>query len=185
MFVALIVVLAGWTIANQMGVFSDSGQDGDPCSTVQGRSLHEHARLEVYLNSSQPYDFSPDKYQLAEQFIHLEHGEGDADGAVMHIHQSRPTLACFFHTINWQVSEDRIVTDTGDVYAEDANHELEILVNGEPASDGFDTILEQGQTWEVRYTFTGPSLDGGDGTDGNGNETGNETGGNQTAGSDE
>lgn len=175
MFGALILILAGWTIASQMGLFSDGG-GGDACATVEGRSVHEHARLEVYLNSTQPYDFSPQKYQLQAQFLHLEEGQGDANGAVMHIHQSRPTLACFFDTVNWQVSEDRIVIDTGEVFEEDATHELEILVDGKPAKDGFETFLQQGQQWQVRYTWTGGSS-----VDDGGADDANETSGNATA----
>lgn len=128
------------------------------CDSLGGREVHEHAKLYVYLNSSEPYDFSPDRYQLAARPVHIEGGERDADGAIVHVHEARPTLACFLATLGWNVTDERIETDTGAVYEEDARHGIEIEVNGSAAPDGFETNLTHRATYEVRYTSarTGP-----------------------------
>lgn len=166
LFGGLVLVLGGIAVADQLGWVGGSG--AGQCDTLEGSQIHEHAELFVYLDGDgQPYDFSAERYQVAAGFVHFEAGQQDANGATIHIHERRPTLGCLFSTIDWQVSQDRIVTDTGETYAEDANNELKILVNGKPAEDGFRTVLVGERTYEVRFTHPG-------GTDG-GNETGNNT----------
>lgn len=178
LFAGLVLILGGIAVADQFGLFGAS--TADDCDTLEGRSLHEHAELFVYLNSSEPFDFSPQRYQVQEGFVHFEGGRAQGPDTTVHIHEARPTLGCLFGTVGWQVSGDEIVTDQGDVYAEDANHQIEILVDGKPAEDGFRTLLVGQRNYEVRYTYTG---DAGAGNQTDGNDTGNETGGNQTAAS--
>lgn len=131
----LLVVLVGLVAANLLGLLG----------------THEHADLEVYLNSSEPYDFSPERYQLAADEIHLEEGDADADGATIHMHAEELTLADFFASIGWEVDEDAIRTDEGEVYAADANHTLTVTKDGEPAS--FQAPLEDGASYTVRYAY--------------------------------
>lgn len=153
-FIGFIVILGGIAVASNMGWIGgdDAGATGGASceETLIDKSVHEHARLEVYLDSEQTYDFSGSEYQLATQFLHLENGEEDArNGAMLHVHQARPSLGCFFETIDWQVSPDRIVTDKGDTYVEDGG-EITITVDGEPAD--FSAPLVQGSVYVVEYT---------------------------------
>lgn len=169
-FIGFILVLGGIAVASNMGWIGGNGSGatgGASCEeTLIDKSVHEHARLEVYLDSDRPYDFSASEYQLQAQFIHLEHGEEDANGAVIHVHQARPSLGCFFETIDWQVGMDRIVTDKGDTYVQDGG-EITVTVDGEPAD--FTAPLVQGSTYIVEYT---PADEGtSDGGDGTGNQT--------------
>lgn len=178
-FIGFVVILGGIALASNMGWIGGDGASaggGASCDeTLIDKSVHEHARLEVYLDSEETYDFSAERYQLATGFLHLENGQDDAsNGATVHVHQARPSLGCFFETIDWQVSQDRIVTDTGDTYEENGG-EITITVDGEPAD--VTAPLVQGSVYVVEYT---PGDAGG--TDG-GNETGDQ-GTDQTAASD-
>lgn len=170
LFAGVVLVFGGIVAANQAGLFDDSGAgSGEVLSceeTFTGRSVHEHAGLEVYLNSSEPVDFSQQKYQLADNRIHFEGG----DGRTVHVHEARPTIGCLFQTFNWQVGPDRLELPNGEVYEADANHEFEVLKDGEPADRGFDTPLEGQSQYVVRYTYTGGASDGGDAAS---NESGN------------
>lgn len=169
-FAGVVLIFGGIVAANQVGLFAD-GQQGASCDDVfTGADVHEHARLEVYLDSEQPYDFSPERYQQAHRLIHFEHGQGDADGATIHVHQARPTLSCLFETLRWSVSEDRIETDTGEVYEANGEGDIEILVNGEPSERGFAVPITQGDEFVIRYTPAAedaPETDGNDTGDGN------------------
>ncbi len=153
-FIGFIVILGGIAVASNLGWIGGDGAGatgGASCEeTLIDKSVHEHARLEVYLDSQETYDFSGSEYQLQTQFLHLENGQEDArNGAMIHVHQARPSLGCFFETIDWQVSPDRIVTDKGDTYVEDGG-EITITVDGEPAD--FSAPLVQGSVYVVEYT---------------------------------
>lgn len=176
--IGVAVAFGGLIAANQAGVFDTVG-GGDPCASVEGGNVvHEHATIYVYLDSETPYDFSPRKYQVAASFIHFEHGIQDRNGAQVHIHQTRPTLACLFDTLNWRVGPDGITTDTGEHYPVDEDHEIEVLFNGEPSDKGFQTELHgcsgPCNTYVIRYKTVDGGSDGTDGSD-TGNQTGNQT----------
>lgn len=131
----VVAALLGWTVANLTGL----------------AGTHEHAELAVHLNSSEPYDFSAERYQLAAREVHLEEGADDADGATIHMHAEDLTLRDFFTSIGWDVSQQAIVTDTGERYPVDEDHQLAVAVDGEPARQGFDVPLEDGASYVVRY----------------------------------
>lgn len=155
LFAGLVLVLGGIAVADQMGWLGSSG--ATECDGLTGESIHEHATLKVFLNSSQPYDFTKQKYQVQAGFVHFEGG----DGTTVHIHERRPSVGCLFNTLGWQVSSDRIVTDTGQVYAEDATHELKVLVKKptqdsfQPAQKGFETPLVGNWQYRISYEYTG------------------------------
>lgn len=165
-FIGFVLILGGIALASNLGWIGGDGPGatgGASCEeTLIDKSVHEHARLEVYLDSDQPYDFSGSEYQLQAQFLHLENGEEDANGAVVHVHQARPSLGCFFQTIDWQVGMDRIETDKGQAYTADGG-EIVVTVDGEPAD--FSSPLIQGSTYIVRYSpADGGTMDGGNQT---------------------
>lgn len=158
LFGGLILVFGGIVVANQAGIFEDgtttsSGEILSCDEVFTGGTSHEHARLNLYLDSDQTYDFSQARYQIADNRIHFEQGQQDGPpgGATVHIHETRPTIGCLFETLGWSVSPDSLTIDTGETFAEDANHEFEFLVDGEPADRGFNTPLEGQSSYTVRY----------------------------------
>lgn len=157
LFVSLALVFGGLAIGDRAGWF---GEDtATSCDTLEGRQVHEHAELHVYLpGQDQPFDFSPNRYQVQEGFVHFEGGQSPPDRTV-HVHEARPTLGCLFGTIGWTVSDDRLATDTGETYTSD-EYDIEVLVDGQPAEDGFETKLFGQVTYEVNVT---PKDAGGDG----------------------
>ncbi|PSG97461.1 hypothetical protein BRD56_05230 [Thermoplasmatales archaeon SW_10_69_26] len=125
-----------------------------PCPDVGGTAVHEHAELDVRLNSSEPWDFSPSRYQDQSSAVRLEDGSADADGARIHVHEDRPSLGCLFATLGWETHEQRIETDTGDIYEAANGTEIEVLADGEPLQEGFDAPIQQARTYEIRYNAT-------------------------------
>lgn len=132
--VALVAVI-GYNVASLLGF----------------TGTHEHADLAVYLDSDQPYDFSAERYQLAADEVHLEEGQADADGARIHMHAEELTLADFFTSIGWQVSQEAITTDRNETYEADDRTPITVRVDGEPAQAGFDVPLEPGASYVVVY----------------------------------
>lgn len=129
----------------------DSSAAPEPCPNVGGSQVHEHAHLEVRLNGSEPWDFSPDRYQHQAPFVAFENGDEDADGAQIHAHEARPTLGCLFATLGWETAEHRIETDTGEVYEAGPNASIEVLADGEPVEDGFEGPIRNAHSYEIRY----------------------------------
>jgi hypothetical protein len=176
MFAGVVLVMGGIALANSQGWFSDSPESVEgvkSCDEVVDKStlreeFHEHARLEVYLNSDTPYDFSRERYQQAASFVHFERGAQDANGAQIHVHASRPTLGCLFETLDWTVGPDRIVTDTGEEYVVDEDHKLDILLDGEPAPRGWNQPIVGGSPFVVEFApvDSGSSDDGNQSTNG-------------------
>lgn len=171
LFGGIVLVFGGIVAANQAGVFGDGGGQAEgvlSCDdTFTGARLHEHAQLNLYLDSDQTFDFSKARYQVADGRIHFEHGSGDGppNGATVHIHEGRPTLGCLFQTLGWQVSEDKLVLDTGETYAEDENHEFRITVDGEASERGFNEPLLAQSSYTIRYVTTdGGTADAGNNT---------------------
>lgn len=128
----------------------------DDCQSVTDRTVHDHAELFVYLESSEPYDFSPERYQLTTQQLHIEGGQRDANGTIIHVHTARPTLDCFFDTIGWEVSSNTILTDEGEVYVENETHRLRVFVDGERSWNGVAEELHH----ETRYIVSFGKVDG-------------------------
>lgn len=157
LFVALALVFGGLAIGDRAGWF---GEDtATSCDTLEGREVHEHAELLVYLDSDTAFDFSPQRYQVQEGFVHFEGGSSPPDRTV-HVHEARPTLGCLFGTIGWTVGENKVTTDTGESYTTD-EYDIRVLVDGEPAEDGFETKLFGEVTYEVHVEPQGAADDGG------------------------
>ena len=184
---AIILVFAGLVWADRAGVFTAGG--GDPCASIEGGQIvHEHARLFLYLDSQAPFDFSPSKYQVQAGFIHFEHGQADANGATIHIHQVRPTLRCLLTTVHFRVHPDAtVVTDTGTRFDSD-DYDISITMNGNPVRRGWDEPIlgcdNPCNTYVIRYTPKGetppPDDTGNDTTDGHDHEHEDDAPGNGT-----
>lgn len=123
----------------------------DDCGTLTGRTVHDHAKLLVHLDGDEPFDFSPERYQLATRTLYIEGGERDANGTIVHVHEARPTLDCLFDTLGWEVSNRSILTDTGEVYAENETHRIVVTRDGDRLVDGFRTQLEHGRRYVVSF----------------------------------
>jgi len=156
LFAGVLLVFGGIVAANQAGFFDDGASaQGEVISCDEvftGTQEHEHARLEVYLDSEEPYDFSAQRYQLADPRVHFENGRQDANGAMVHVHETRPTLGCLFETLGWTVTQDKIVTDQGEEYVANGEGSFEILANGEPSDRGFNQPIIGQEQYVVRYT---------------------------------
>lgn len=124
------------------------------CSALTGESTHDHPEVVIYLGNATPVDLSPERYQLAAREIHVERGERDANGAVVHVHEEGATLGCFLETLGWRASETQVVLDTGEVFVENETHRFEVLVDGEPASAGLDVEIEHERRYVLRYADT-------------------------------
>lgn len=150
LFVALALVFGGLAIGERAGWFGGDAQTS--CDNLQGEQIHEHAELLVHLPDRQePFDFSPQRYQVAEGFVHFEGGNSPPDRQV-HIHERRPSLGCLFGTIGWEVSQDRVKLDTGEEYTSE-NYDIRVTADGQPAEDGFKTLLFGQVTYEVHVTL--------------------------------
>lgn len=169
LFGGVVLVFGGIVAANQAGLFGGdsstvSGEIVGCEQSFTGSTVHEHAQFNFYLNSSETFDFSQERYQVASPKLHFEAGQRDGPpgGATVHIHEGRPTIACLFQTLGWSVSPDS-VTISGETYAADATHEWRILVDGEPDEREFNTPLEGQKTYTMRYVYNAPA-DGGNQT---------------------
>lgn len=123
------------------------------CEELGGERVHEHAIVSVRLNGS-VVDLSPERYQLTTADVHVEGGPRDAEGAIVHVHRARPSLACFMATLGWQVSEGLVALDTGEVYRANATHRFTVLVDGERATEGFEVPLEGETRYQVLFEDT-------------------------------
>lgn len=117
---------------------------------LPGERVHEHPRLAVHLDG-EVVDLSPERYQLAARPVHVEGGARDAHGATVHVHEARPSLACFLATLGWHVEDGLVALDTGEVYRANATHRFTVLADGEPAEEGFQAALEGDTRYEVHY----------------------------------
>jgi hypothetical protein len=136
---------------------SPQQEEVESCEEVlTGERAHDHARIELYLGTEDPYDLSPERYQLADRSVHFEAGERDAGGAIVHLHEAGATLGCMLETLGWQVEADRIVTDTGETHEATAQAPFEVFVDGDTSSQGLNTPLEHDRTYVLRHDSTAP-----------------------------
>lgn len=159
---AVLLVVGGLAVANQMGLLDSGPATGVSCENVaegRGELVHEHAPWKLYLNNSEPfvpYDFTQRRYQVAAGYVHIEGGTESP----IHIHEARPSLGCFLQTLGWSVQQgpqqnpQQMTSDTGVVYPDNATHDLRVLVDGEPAEDGWATPLVGGQEYVIRWTYS-------------------------------
>ncbi len=91
-------------------------------------STHIHADFKMYV-SGNLIDFSSDRYQLRNKFVHLEDGNGNA----IHIHTTGITLEKFFNTLGIKIDKDCILFDKE--YCSNGNNKLRYYINGGQISD--------------------------------------------------
>lgn len=153
MFAGLIIIMGGLALGENLGWFGSGGATA--CDTLEGRQIHEHADVLVFLDDDEPFDFSAQRYQVREGFLHFEGGHNPPD-LVAHLHEARPTIGCLFGTIGWDVSEDRIVTDQGGEYVAEDGYEILLIEDDvrnedDPRNRTFRDYLIGPRTYVIVY----------------------------------
>lgn len=98
-------------------------------------SQHVHADFKVYLDN-RVVDFSQPRYQVRAQHVHIEGGDGD----VIHIHATGVKTGYFFSTLGMKFNSTCFVTERA--YCSNDNKTLKFFVNGVPAGEWEDYILQ-------------------------------------------
>lgn len=109
-------------------------------------SAHWHADFSVAINDDR-VDFSKDRYMVQSEYVHLEGG----DGTTIHKHATGVTLADFFNSIGWQLTDGCLRTDTGEEYCSGDSGELRIIVNGEDINNPDEYEIQDDDTIRVIY----------------------------------
>lgn len=131
--IALALGIIGWKI------FSLTKQ------TVPVESeFHIHADFKVFINNK-PIDFSIEKYQSGHpgstttqhnDVVHLHDGNGE----VIHLHKEGLTLGYFFKTLGMDLTDDCLKLDTGEMYCNNEDNQLQVFVNEQPSEQLRDYI---------------------------------------------
>lgn len=148
----LAVVGGGYALMNTGAVsFTSSGGGTDtPTGNVGAQvgppgSAHDHAGFSVVVDG-EPIRFSKPRYQLQADRVHFEGG----DGSTIHKHATGVTVEYALETLGLDVNAT-CLTVHGDQYCEPEG-EVEVTVNGEPAEDGGDHVIRDGETIRIAYT---------------------------------
>lgn len=89
-------------------------------------STHIHADFKVYILGN-PIDFSLQKYQVKDELIHVEDGDGD----VMHMHATGINLGYFFETLGMRIDKECITLETGNKYCNTGNAQFRVFLKSE------------------------------------------------------
>lgn len=93
--------------------------------------VHVHSDFIVFLDGSE-LDLSDDKYMsAANQVLHDSIHIHDNDDRILHRHAENITLADFFESLGFILTDTCFTTDAGEEYCSDEDNELILLVNGE------------------------------------------------------
>ena len=97
--------------------------------------VHLHSDFIVFLDGEK-YDFTDDKYQSLpghepkHKHIHLHDNEDD----VIHRHDHGITLADFFDSLGFTLTDECITTDTEKMFCSDDTNQLMLFINGASTS---------------------------------------------------
>lgn len=96
--------------------------------------VHVHSDFIVYLDG-QSYDFTDDKYQSkAAHVLHAHVHLHDNNDDVIHRHERDITLADFFHSLGFTLTDECITTDEDETFCSGDTQKLQLYVNGEATS---------------------------------------------------
>ncbi len=109
------------------------------------RSAHLHADVKVYING-QAIDFSQQKYQLKNSFIHFEEGIGD----VIHTHATGLTIGHMLKSVGISFNNNCIVVD-GKNYCNEDGKKLKFYVNGQQYSEFDNYIIKDLDKYLISY----------------------------------
>lgn len=161
LFGGLVIIMGGLTIGDTMGWFGGGGQSycGD---VLTGDRMHEHSDFLVYLDSQDPYDFSPIGYTLeggtGTSAAHFHHGS-EAPNPVIHLEERRANVGCVFEAIGWSITDEFIQTGDGERYEAGDGYEIHILMwdpmdpedEPAPADRGLHHPMISGMSYMVVY----------------------------------
>src|SRR3989338_2662258 len=143
-FYALILILvalfvwqwiSGNYLANQMSSMRGYNVQMQSLSGIGPlKSAHLHADVKVYING-EAIDFSQQKYQLQNNFIHFEDGVGD----VVHNHATGLAVGHMFKSVGIDFNSNCIVIDNQS-YCNDNKNKLKFYANGR-LSNEFDNYV--------------------------------------------
>ena len=108
-------------------------------------SAHLHADVKVYING-QAIDFSQNKYQLRNNFIHFEEGIGD----VIHTHATGLAVGHMLKSLGIDFSNECIVVD-GQSYCNENNKKLKFYVNGQLNNEFDNRVIKNLDKYLVSY----------------------------------
>lgn len=109
-------------------------------------SAHLHADFKVYLDG-RALDFSPPKYQVRSQFVHVENGDGD----VLHTHAAGVTVGDFFKTLGMKFEKGCFTLDTGEQFCDQGEKKLGFYVNGRPNEEYGDHVVKNLEKYLITY----------------------------------
>ncbi len=109
-------------------------------------SVHEHASLFVKIYDD-PFDFSKERFQLRNVFVHLENN----NGIVIHRHSQGITIGYFFETLNLGLTQDCFTFDDGRKFCTNDDYSLKFYVNERQVDDIRDYIIFEGDYILISY----------------------------------
>ena len=109
-------------------------------------SAHEHASLFVKIHDD-PFDFSKERFQLRNAFVHLENN----NGIVIHRHSQGITMGYFFDTLNLGLTPDCFTFDDGRKFCTNNDYTLKFYINERQVDDVRDYIIFEGDYILISY----------------------------------
>lgn len=88
-------------------------------------STHEHVVFALFLDGV-PLDFSPQRFQVRNQRVHFEAG----DGFLVHKHATGVTMGFFLDTLDIELNSTFIILYNGTEYVNQGGKTVKMLVNG-------------------------------------------------------
>lgn len=120
-----IAIIAAVAAAVAYGVYTYIQNPSRTANFGAVGSAHEHAAFSVFING-EAIDFSQDKYQLKNRYIHVEGGDGDT----IHKHATGVDIGFFFETLGMRFTSECFTMDNGTQYCNDGTNSLKFFVNG-------------------------------------------------------
>jgi hypothetical protein len=106
--------------------------------------VHVHSDFAAYINDTK-LDFSQPKYQSSlsggelDKNVHLH----DGNGSVIHRHADGITLAYFFHTLGFTLTNDCFTTDASTTTCSDEKNEVALYVNNQKQTNNTTYINQE------------------------------------------
>ena len=113
--------------------------------------VHVHSDWVLHI-AGNTYDLSADKYQsnsaqVLHEHIHLHDNNDD----VIHRHDHGVTLAAFFRSLGFEISDSCITNDAGETFCADEVNELMVFVNDTRIKSFVDYVNEEEDRILVYY----------------------------------
>ncbi len=143
--IAVIVGYSVYTFINQSGPVPGT----PPGAGVLGDE-HEHASLLVKIHGDKfplPTGFSSPTYQLKNNWIHFEGG----DGNTVHRHSTGVTSGYHFETLGIGLTNECFIFADGREFCNNEDYSLKNFINHQPVSDISNYVLNEGDKILISY----------------------------------